>query len=374
MAAAKAAGQPIPKFFKDIMTSDLRLEMAGKGSGTHCVVVGAWAKGADGKEAFQPCLTVDDNCNVIVEKNLIIKGFISQMQGGGPYTVTPEVRSMMLGAYASQATGIAGQVQQLFAGAGNITPEMLLKLLELTEGRLAVLDTLFSDQNLRDDFIVALLNHPNNSLTGQQAVLVILRGDAARAKAVVDWFMADDTSRTLLATTLLGAANGQDTLAKTLIANLPDLDSLLGGVLIELERAQNHADQDAGQAQRYCRRARRAGRLAGGRGQCGQPEERGQRAVERHQRPGPVLEGGDRHAHGGRQLHGPAGGPGEQQQFERRGGRAGQERQQRQCLLGRRLGSRDAEYVDRCPAGPGTALLENDGGCGAGLRRRRWRR
>ncbi len=233
VAAAKAAGQPIPKFFKDIMTSDLRLEMAGKGSGTHCVVVGAWAKGADGKEAFQPCLTVDDNCNVIVEKNLIIKGFISQMQGGGPYTVTPEVRSMMLGAYASQATGIAGQVQQLFAGAGNITPEMLLKLLESTEGRLAVLDTLFSDQNLRDDFIVALLNHPNNSLTGQQAVLVILRGDAARAKAVADWFMADDTSRALLATTLLGAANGQDTLAKTLIANLPDLDSLLGGVLID---------------------------------------------------------------------------------------------------------------------------------------------
>jgi hypothetical protein len=215
-----------------IQTNDLRLEMAGHGDGSHQVVIGAWATGPDGKEAFQPCLTIDDNCNVTVEKNLIVKGFIRQLEGSGEYAVTPELRSMDLGAYASTATSISAQVQKLYEGQlGGVTFEMLKKLLDTTDGRMTVLDALFLDQTLRDTFITELLDHPVGNPAGQDAVLVILMRDASRHQPVVLAIMGNANARKLMVDTLIESKNSQDTLVTELVGNLGKLDLLLDGVL-----------------------------------------------------------------------------------------------------------------------------------------------
>jgi hypothetical protein len=107
-----------------VPTSDLRLEMAGRTGGKNQVVIGAWGKGPDGNEAFQPCLTIDDDCNVTIERNLVVKGFIYYSNGTTPYTLSgaaplsPEVRNMLVAGSSQAATSMAqGTVTGAQAGA-----------------------------------------------------------------------------------------------------------------------------------------------------------------------------------------------------------------------------------------------------------------
>lgn len=92
---------------------ELRVEMArapaGGQLGNNRVVVGAWFKARDAegneKEAFQPCLTVDDSCTVTVHGNLVVLG---QLTEAGPRTsagITQEARAFIAGGFMSGVGG-----------------------------------------------------------------------------------------------------------------------------------------------------------------------------------------------------------------------------------------------------------------------------
>jgi hypothetical protein len=77
-AAIAQATLGVPSFSK-ADTQELRIELADDEDAVSSqVVIGAWRKGPDGKEGFQPCLTVDDDCNVRVSGNLIVEGSINK--------------------------------------------------------------------------------------------------------------------------------------------------------------------------------------------------------------------------------------------------------------------------------------------------------
>ncbi len=72
------AAQPW-KIYLDSSARELRIEMAaGAGDGSNSVAIGAFD---NDKKQFMPCFTVDDQCNVTVEGDLIVNG---QIRGSAP--------------------------------------------------------------------------------------------------------------------------------------------------------------------------------------------------------------------------------------------------------------------------------------------------
>jgi hypothetical protein len=176
------------------ITSDLRLEMAGHNSGKSQVVIGAWGKGPDGKEAFQPCLTIDDDCNVTIERNLIVKGFITQLGDKDFYSISgspllsPEVRSLLVGNLNSAANASASQPG--VASPGGIDLSELTALLDSSKGRVALLDALMSDPNLYRAFLIAFLAYNAGGTSGMQALVDVLSRDPVLALKLVKELLA----------------------------------------------------------------------------------------------------------------------------------------------------------------------------------------
>jgi hypothetical protein len=77
-------------------TQELRIEIADNDAVPSQVVIGAWRKGPDGKEGFQPCLTVDDDCNIRVSGNLIVEGSIDKPSISAGATSTAEAMEAAL--------------------------------------------------------------------------------------------------------------------------------------------------------------------------------------------------------------------------------------------------------------------------------------
>ena len=178
-------GAPAPEQSTSI-TNDLRLEMAGN-AGKNQVVIGAWGKGSDGKEAFQPCLTIDDECNVTIERNLVVKGFITQLGDKAVYSIpggpplSPEVRSLLVGTYTSAATANAappaGQLGGI--GIGGIDLNELIALLDNSQVRMELIDALMGDKNIYQSFLIAFLAFSRNDVTGLSALLEVLSNEQA---------------------------------------------------------------------------------------------------------------------------------------------------------------------------------------------------
>lgn len=118
-ASAQTGAQPWSVYHvedEETGTQELRVEMArvaeGGEPGNNSVVVGAWFKGADDKEEFQPCLTIDDNCTVTVHGNLVVLGQLTETKVRAQAGSTSEARNFIAGGFMS---GIAG-TSSLFPG------------------------------------------------------------------------------------------------------------------------------------------------------------------------------------------------------------------------------------------------------------------
>lgn len=103
--------------------NELRLDLA-KSTDVNQFVIGSWRKGADGKESFQPCLTVDDDCNVTIAGNLIVKNYIKKGPFDSSTPVTTEVKGLMAAAAASASTDIQRRVQDLDARRSELIDQL----------------------------------------------------------------------------------------------------------------------------------------------------------------------------------------------------------------------------------------------------------
>src|SRR5690606_34323060 len=80
---------------------ELRVEMApGTGQGTNQVVIGTWS---EDDKAFRPCLTIKDNCRIVVHGNLVVEGQIIETKPRPIPAFTPQARQLMT------ASGMVGQ-------------------------------------------------------------------------------------------------------------------------------------------------------------------------------------------------------------------------------------------------------------------------
>ena len=115
-------------------THELRVEMArvatGGVVGNNRVVVGAWFKGSNDKEEFQPCLTIDDNCTVTVHGNLVVLGQLTEANPRAVAGMSSEARSFITGGFMS---GISG-TSSLFPSQAENTPIFLNALKDSSEG------------------------------------------------------------------------------------------------------------------------------------------------------------------------------------------------------------------------------------------------
>jgi hypothetical protein len=175
------------------VTNDLRLEMADHDvDGKSQVVIGTWAKGPDGKEAFQPCLTIDDDCNVTVEHNLIVKGFISQLGDNAVYSIpggpplSPEVKSLLVGTSTAAANAnVPPPPGQPFGVTRAIDLDELIGLLDRAQVRQILLRAIMADPNLYRAFLFAFLTYAEGNVTGIQALMEALNDDPSQALELI---------------------------------------------------------------------------------------------------------------------------------------------------------------------------------------------
>jgi hypothetical protein len=100
---------------------EVRIEMAGPAGGaggTNEVVIGAWKKAADdtGKEveAFHPCLTVDDRCNVTVHGNLVVRGALQTRAGSAATVLSDRAAEFVSASYLSGVGGGGGLLSRFY--------------------------------------------------------------------------------------------------------------------------------------------------------------------------------------------------------------------------------------------------------------------
>jgi hypothetical protein len=95
--------------------TDLRIEMAAETGTPNRVAIGAFS--ADDKK-FSPCLTVDEDCTVTVEKDLRVGGAIRNIDGGVPRIVTngltQEAQEFLLGSLMSGVAGAGAVLGRFF--------------------------------------------------------------------------------------------------------------------------------------------------------------------------------------------------------------------------------------------------------------------
>jgi hypothetical protein len=101
-------------------THELRIEMgrpaaAGAKAGTNRVVVGSWAKPADGGQpAFQPCLTIADNGRVIVHGDLVVTGRIFPEAGEAAARLSERAEQFVESSFLSGVGGASGLLGRLY--------------------------------------------------------------------------------------------------------------------------------------------------------------------------------------------------------------------------------------------------------------------
>ncbi len=110
--------------------TELRIEMASSGKGNNLVSIGAF--NADSKK-FEPCFSVDDQCNVTVEKDLSVGGKIVGPDGGVPDVVlagvSDQVRQLLLGTLMSGIGGTSAVLGQFFKPPAPPSPAVLVEAL-----------------------------------------------------------------------------------------------------------------------------------------------------------------------------------------------------------------------------------------------------
>jgi hypothetical protein len=94
--------------------SELRVEMAGGGTGANQVVFGAWSTQAN---KFNPCLTVSDNGTVTVNGNLVVNG---QLKQGNvvPGQLSPQAKAI---ATSSMVSGVSAGPALMSRGPAPVT-------------------------------------------------------------------------------------------------------------------------------------------------------------------------------------------------------------------------------------------------------------
>jgi hypothetical protein len=99
---------------------ELRVEIAraptGGVLGNNQLVIGAWFKGSNDEEEFQPCLTIDDNCKVTVYGNLVVLGQLTETNAKTQPIISNEARGFIAGGFMS---GISGTSSLFPRSAGN---------------------------------------------------------------------------------------------------------------------------------------------------------------------------------------------------------------------------------------------------------------
>lgn len=95
--------------------TELRIEMGAGASGKNLVSVGAFS---DDEKKFSPCLTLDDQCTVTIEKDLVIGRSITNLDGSIPEVVSAglskEVRDFVLSSMMSGIGGSSAVLESIF--------------------------------------------------------------------------------------------------------------------------------------------------------------------------------------------------------------------------------------------------------------------
>jgi hypothetical protein len=77
------------------------------------VVIGSWRKGADGAEAFQPCLTVADDGTVTVHGNLVVTGQVFEQVREAPQ-LSEQARQLIGASLLSGIGGAGTLIERVF--------------------------------------------------------------------------------------------------------------------------------------------------------------------------------------------------------------------------------------------------------------------
>jgi hypothetical protein len=214
----------------EMIEHQLRIEMdAGRGQqgqmGYNQVVVGSWSAD-DG--AFRPCLTVTDDCRVIVSGNLVVRGRIIETAIRPSVSFSEEAKGF---GQAAMLTGIGGAstlLDTLYRSPYESERDIVIRLLDSAEGRSMVADVLLENQQRREAFMIIVLAKEN----GREALLVGLKTDPDRLEnfvglilddgpgrqAIVDSLDASSTRREAFANKLMDKESIQNAVSQSLLA------------------------------------------------------------------------------------------------------------------------------------------------------------
>ena len=218
-------------------THELRVEMKQSGKGLNKVVIGAWS--AD-DQAFKPCLTVADDCQVTVHGNLIVQGILTELQARPAPKITQQTRALALSAtletinrkiIAPTTSDVEAvvrilstvdgrrQVVVLLESNESLGPLFFADLLASTPARTAVVTSLLNTSDGRQAVIGGLLSVPGALTTIMRELGAIPAGRSAIGAVL----QANEVARTEVLTSLLATGDGRAAVASVLLANTPAL-------------------------------------------------------------------------------------------------------------------------------------------------------
>lgn len=223
-AGPSSEGQP------EMIAHQLRIEMdAGRGrqgqKGYNQVVIGSWSAD-DG--AFQPCLTVRDDCRVIVSGNLVVRGRIIETAIRPLASFSEEARGFGQAAMLTGIGGASSLLDNLYRSPYEGDEDVVIRLLDSADGRAVVAEVLLEDESRCEALMILVVADP----LGQRAILAGLQPDSDRfeefvglimddgpgRQAIVDSLEASSTRREAVANKLMDKESIQQALSRSLLA------------------------------------------------------------------------------------------------------------------------------------------------------------
>lgn len=146
---AESTDQKKPDFEQE----ELRIEMAGGTGGYNQVVIGVWSAE---DEAFKPCLTIRDDCSVVVHGNLFVQGQVTEQVARVEAPLTAEANNFRQAA-ALTGMGGAGILQhQFYQSPFEGELNLMARLLGRTEGRTALANSMQANPTQLNNFAAQL--------------------------------------------------------------------------------------------------------------------------------------------------------------------------------------------------------------------------
>ncbi|MCG8353894.1 MAG: hypothetical protein MI924_39520 [Chloroflexales bacterium] len=207
----------------------LRIEMALGAQRLSQVVVGAWSPD---DQAFKPCLTVADNCQVTVHGNLVVQGVLTEGQARPKPEITSQARALALSATLSK-------ISKTVSPTSN-EEEIVRRMLDQEGSRQKIVNILVENQGRLRDFVNVLLSNETgrsviiNSLVTSaagQAVISALLDSVAGQAIVINSLLTDSEKRQAVISSLLASATGRSAVVTSLLDSDVGRQAVIDGLL-----------------------------------------------------------------------------------------------------------------------------------------------